>query len=64
MKTITITIAPDGESKVETQGFAGSECREASRLLESAIGTKRSETLTSEFYGAQSQIQNERQQER
>ncbi|WP_286765572.1 MULTISPECIES: DUF2997 domain-containing protein [Rhodopirellula] len=64
MKTISITISPNGESKVETQGFAGSECREASRFLESALGTQRSETLTCEYYGNQSQPQNEKQQER
>ena len=63
MKTIEITIAPNGESKVETQGFSGSECREASRFLEAALGTKRSETLTSEFYGNQSQTENQTQQE-
>ncbi|WP_146600689.1 DUF2997 domain-containing protein [Novipirellula aureliae] len=63
MKTILIVISPNGESKVETQGFSGSECRQASRFLKSALGTKRTETLTSEFYGLQSQTQTENQQE-
>jgi hypothetical protein len=63
LKTIEITIAPNGESKVETKGFAGSECREASQFLEAALGAKRSETLTTEFYTNQSQTENQTQQE-
>ena len=33
MKTIEIIVAPDGKSRVETKGFTGSECREASRFV-------------------------------
>ena len=36
MKTIEITIAPNGQSRVETKGFIGSECRQASRFIEQA----------------------------
>ena len=50
MKIIEITISPTGESKVQTRGFAGGECREASRFLEQALGTRSAETLTAEFY--------------
>ena len=50
MKTIEITISPTGESRVETQGFTGSSCREASGLIEQALGRVTSERLTAEFY--------------
>ena len=49
---IEITISPTGQTRVETKGFAGSSCREASRFLEQALGQKKAERLTSEFYQA------------
>ena len=49
-KQIEIIVAPDGSSRVETKGFAGGECREASRFLERALGKQVDETLTAEFY--------------
>jgi hypothetical protein len=50
VKTIEITVSPTGETKVETRGFAGGECREASRFLEQALGRRTAETVTAEFY--------------
>lgn len=49
-RTIEIIVSSQGETKLETKGFAGSTCREASRLLEQALGTTASEQLTPEFY--------------
>ena len=57
MKTIEITISPRGESKVETKGFRGGECREASRFVEQALGQRTAETLTAEFYQGQQAAQ-------
>ena len=37
-KVIEITVDPKGETTVQTKGFAGSECREASRFVEQALG--------------------------
>ncbi len=53
MKTIEITVSPSGETKVETRGFTGPECREASRFVEQALGRKTAETLTPEFHQGQ-----------
>ena len=53
MKTIEITVSPTGETRVETRGFAGPECREASRFVEQALGRKTAETLTAEFHQGQ-----------
>jgi hypothetical protein len=47
---IEITVSPDGQTKVETKGFAGSSCREASRFIEEALGTRTAEQLTAEFH--------------
>jgi hypothetical protein len=54
VKTIEITVSPQGQTKVETKGFSGSECREASRFLELALGRITGETLTAEFHQNQS----------
>ena len=60
MKIIEIIIAPNGQSTVETKGFTGSECRDASRFIEQAIGQQTNEILKSEFHQAataQQQVQ-------
>lgn len=49
MKTIVIVVATDGQSKVETNGFVGTERREASWSLETALGSHESEQLKGEF---------------
>ena len=59
-KTIEIIISPTGQSRVETKGFAGSECRDASRFIEQAIGQQTNEILKAEFHqavAAQQQVQ-------
>ena len=61
MKTIEITVAPRGQIKVETRGFTGGECREASRFIEQALGQRIDEKLTTEFYQDQSTDQQLRQ---
>jgi hypothetical protein len=53
MKTIEITVDSKGQTRVETKGFAGPGCREASRFVEQALGTKTAETLTAEFHEGQ-----------
>jgi hypothetical protein len=53
MKTIEITVDPKGQTKVETKGFSGPGCREASRFVEQALGQKTAETLTAEFHQGQ-----------
>ena len=50
MKTIEIIVSPTGQSRVETKGFTGTECRDASRFIEQAIGQQTSEILKAEFH--------------
>ena len=52
-KVIEITVDPRGQATVQTRGFAGAECREASRFVEQALGHRTAEQLTAEFYQGQ-----------
>ena len=62
MKTIEIIVSPKGETRVETKGFAGGECREASKFVEEALGKRGLERMTSEFYVSQPVHEQNRQQ--
>jgi hypothetical protein len=55
MKTIVVIVSPQGEVSVQTKGFAGSSCREASHFIEQALGQRLGEQLTAEFHQVQSQ---------
>ena len=50
MKTIEIIVSPQGETRLETKGFAGASCQDASRFIESALGEKLSDRPTAERY--------------
>ena len=50
MKIIEVIVSPKGETKIETQGFTGPSCREASRFLEQAIGRSTGERQTAAFF--------------
>ena len=50
MTTIEVTVSPRGETTVETRGFTGPACRDASRALELALGTPTAERPSAEFY--------------
>ena len=52
-KIIRLIVSPTGEARIETRGFLGPECREASRFLEQALGQPLAEQLTAEFYQGQ-----------
>jgi hypothetical protein len=52
MRTIEIIVSPTGETTVETKGYTGASCRDGSRFLEEALGTKTGEKLTPEFHKA------------
>ena len=49
-QTIEIIVSAAGETTVQTKGFTGSSCREASKFIEQALGDKTRETLTAEFH--------------
>jgi Protein of unknown function (DUF2997) len=49
-RTIEVIIDAKGRTTVQTKGFSGPECREASRSFEAALGVRVSETATAEFH--------------
>jgi hypothetical protein len=55
-KTIEIVVKPDGNTTVQTRGFASSSCREASRFLEKALGQVAGEQLTAEFHNSSASV--------
>ena len=57
MRIIEIIVDAKGQSKVETRGFTGGECREASKFIEQALGQWTDEKLTADFYQAKSSNQ-------
>lgn len=60
-KIIQVVVSPAGETKIETSGFTGSSCQDATRALEQALGAKTAETLTGEYYAATDEQQVENQ---
>ena len=52
---IEVTVSPQGETRIETKGFSGAKCQQATRALEAALGLRTGETLTAEFYAATQQ---------
>ena len=49
-KIIEIIVSPTGETRLETKGFTGNECKEASKFVEQALGNRAGEQLTAEFH--------------
>ena len=49
-RIIEIIVSPDGQTRMETNGYAGQECREASKLVEQALGRRAEEQVTAEFH--------------
>ena len=60
-KTIEIVVTPTGQTQVQTKGFVGSECRQASQVLQQALGTRTQEQLTAEFHQQADQQQSHQQ---
>ena len=49
MRIIEIVVSPQGETTVQTKGYAGADCLEASKWLEQALGIKTIDRKTTEF---------------
>jgi hypothetical protein len=52
LKTIEVIITANGQTRIETNGYTGSDCREASRFLEKALGRSTAEQLKPEYHQA------------
>ena len=53
-RIIEVTVSPKGETTIQTKGFLGRACEQASKWLEKALGITRSEQKTPEFYHTES----------
>jgi hypothetical protein len=60
-KTIEIIVTTDGRTSVQTLGFSGPSCRDASKFIEEALGQRIAENRTAEFYQAQ-EVEQQQQQ--
>jgi hypothetical protein len=61
MKTIEVVVSPEGRTNIQTRGFNGTSCRQASRFLEQVLGTQSQEQLTAEFHQREPVEQNQHQ---
>jgi hypothetical protein len=48
--TIEIIVTPEGRTSVQTLGFTGPSCRDASKFVELALGQRISERFTAEYH--------------
>lgn len=60
-KILEIVVSATGETRVETKGFTGGECRQASEFFEKALGQRTSEQLTPEFHQSAHEQQSQKQ---
>jgi hypothetical protein len=58
-RVIEVLVSPKGETTLQTKGYAGSDCQQASRFLENALGVVTGEQKTTEFYQQAVQQQQE-----
>jgi hypothetical protein len=61
MKTMEIVVSPQGKTTLQTRGFAGSSCRDASKFMEQALGQRTTEQLTAEFHQTETVQQSQEQ---
>jgi DUF2997 family protein len=49
-RIIEVIVSPKGEVAVQTKGYAGADCLQASKFMEQALGVVATERKTSEFF--------------
>lgn len=49
-RIIEVVVSPNGATTVQTKGFEGATCVDASRFLEQALGAVTHDRKTNEFY--------------
>jgi hypothetical protein len=56
-RVIEVTVSSTGETTIQTRGYTGTDCLQASMFLEQALGVTSAEHKTSEFYQGQTEQQ-------
>jgi hypothetical protein len=49
-RVIEVVVSPTGETTVQTKGYAGADCLQASKFLEQALGVITNDRKTAEFH--------------
>jgi hypothetical protein len=49
-RIIEVVVSPQGETTVQTKGYAGADCLAASSFLEQSLGVTANDIRTAEFY--------------
>ena len=54
---IEIIVSPQGETTVQTKGFTGADCLQASKWIEQALGIATTDNKSPEFFASSEQVQ-------
>ena len=54
-RVIEVTVSPQGDVSVQTRGYTGADCVQASKFLEQALGAATADRHTAEFYETQAE---------
>jgi hypothetical protein len=49
-RVIEVVVSPKGETTVQTKGYAGADCLQASKFLEQALGVASADRKTGEYF--------------
>ena len=49
-RIIEVTVSRNGEATVQTKGYSGGECLQASKFLEQALGVVAADHKTAEYF--------------
>ena len=49
-RVIEVVVSSKGETTVQTKGYAGADCLQASKFLEQALGVSSTDRRTGEYY--------------
>ena len=60
-RIIEVIVSPQGETTVQTKGYVGGDCLQASKFLEHALGVVADDKKTAEFFNA-AQVEQQVQQ--
>jgi hypothetical protein len=61
-RVIEVTVSAKGETTIQTRGFSGGECLQASKFLEQALGISTADRKTPEFFQGATTEQHVQQQ--
>ena len=56
-RIIEVVVSPQGETTIQTKGYAGGACLQASKFLEQALGVAVTDQKTTEFFQTAEQQQ-------